>query len=217
MVELKDRLISVDILKGAAILFILIFHSAFYDNYQTPDIAQSILPMYLFFLVLPLVILGTFGGAFTMLSGIVTTFNIYKRTKGNQSFKKAVIPIVLTGVILLILDPFKTIFFDRTYLSDFNVNNVSHSLFGRLFRTGEFVFPGPDKLMQIGLLPAIALSGFLLVFLLWILLRKNGREKTKRNIIILTVIGFIWAATYHPLSDFQHLHLILPHRLLNVL
>ena len=42
----------------------------------------------------------------------------------------------------------------------------------------------------------------MVVFLLWILFKKNGKKKIKRNIIILAIIGFSWAFLYYPISVF---------------
>ena len=198
--KLENRIISVDILKGIAIIGVLILHPILYDNFHTPSNAQQIVSPIAFVLLLPLLILATWAGGFTMLSSAVSTYNIYGRMKKKHTFKEASAPILWSGLYLLILDPIKTYCFDRTYFSSFSEEGISYSILSRLLQKGELAFPGADKLMQIGILPAIAFSGFLTVFLLWVLFRNNGKEKIKRNIIILAIIGFSWAIFYYPIS-----------------
>ncbi|MFW9923606.1 MAG: hypothetical protein ACFFDW_10020 [Candidatus Thorarchaeota archaeon] len=200
MSELNKRLISIDIFKGLAIIGVLLLHPTLYDNFHYPALAQSIIPTYLFIVLLPLSLLGTFAGGFPFLSSIVGTYNICNRLNTKKSLKDASIPILLNSTILILFDPIKTILVDRTYWGAFNTDEVVYSVLGRLLETGELVFPSVEKFFQIGILPAIGFGGYLTVFLLWLLFRKNGKEKIKRNIIILTVIGLLLAAAYHPLS-----------------
>lgn len=201
-INLEKRLISIDILKGIGIIGVLILHPALYDNFHTSSNAQQVVSPIAFFILLPLLLLGTWAGGFPLLSSVISTYNIYNRMERNHSFKEATTPILWSGLFLLILDPIKTYCFDRTYYNDFNEDGISYSIISRLFQKGELSFPGADKLMQIGILPSIAFSGFLVVFLLWILFKKSGKKKIKRNIIILAIIGFSWVFLYYPISVF---------------
>ena len=201
MAELKDRLISVDIAKGIAIISVLLLHPSVYGNFHTPAIAQSVVPSYVFLILLPLLLLGTFGGGFLIISGLLSAYNIYKRTERKLSFRAASLPILLNSFLLLIIAPIRTMLLARTHPNSLDPTKYEYSILSGFLETGNFVPPSIVQLMQVGILPVIGLCGFAMVFILWLLFRKNGKIKTKRNVIILVSMGFIISLAYEPITN----------------
>ena len=186
--DLDRRVLSVDIVRGLSIMGVLFIHSTIYGIWQTETNALDVVHIGVVVAFIPLILMGTWGGGFPLISSLVGTYLVYNRLQKGRSFRQASIPIVLNSIILLLLDPIRGTLFGRTWTNTYSVGR-NYSILGHLLDNHVFQLPTAEKLMQIGSLPSIGLSGLVTVFLLWILFRKDGKDKTKRNITILLVLG----------------------------
>ncbi len=186
--DLDNRVLSVDIVRGLSIMGVLFIHSTIYGIWQTETNALDVVHIGVVVAFIPLILMGTWGGGFPLISSLVGTYLVFNRLKKGRSFKQASIPIVLNSIVLLLLDPIRGTLFGRTWTNTYSVGR-NYSILGNLLDNHAFQLPTAEKLMQIGSLPSIGLSGLVTVFLLWILFRKGGIDKIKRNVTILLVLG----------------------------
>ncbi|MHA1398659.1 MAG: hypothetical protein ACTSSF_13290, partial [Candidatus Heimdallarchaeaceae archaeon] len=200
MVDLERRLMSVDVVRGLAIMGVLFIHATIYGIWQTETNALNIVSIYVVVAFIPLILMGTWGGGFPLISSLVGTYLVYNRMKKDIPFKRAVVPIIINSTILLLLDPVRGLLFGRTWTNTFS-DGFNYSILTGLLDKGVLMAPTGEKLMQIGSLPSIGLSGYLTVFLLWILFRRGGKEKTKRNVIILLTLGIVLAGASNFINE----------------
>ncbi len=196
----QQRLLSVDVVKGLAIMGVLFTHATIYGIWQTEENALNVVPLSVLLFFLPIIIVGTWGGGFPLISALISTHNVYNRLEKGLSFRRASTPILINSSLLFLLDPFRVMVLSRTWPNAFS-EGINHSIISRLLYDGQLAFPSSEKFMQIGILPAIGLSGFFSVFLLWLLFRNDGRKKTVRNISILAFLGVVLAGISNPLSE----------------
>ncbi len=189
MTDLEKRLVSVDVVRGIAIMGVLFIHATIYGIWHTETNALNIVHIGVIAVFIPIILMGTWGGGFPLISSLVGTYNVYRRMDKGISLRKACVPILINSTILLLLDPLKAFLFGRTWTTGFT-EGINYSVLSSLLEKGEFILPGVERIMQIGSLSSIGLSGFLTVLLLWLLFRKDGKEKIKRNVIILITLGF---------------------------
>ena len=104
MVNYEDRLVSVDVVRGIAIMGVLFIHSTIYGIWQTESNALDIVHIAVIALFIPIILIGTWGGGFPLISSLVGTFNVYKRLDRGISLRKACVPILINSTILLFLD-----------------------------------------------------------------------------------------------------------------
>ncbi len=192
------RLLSVDVVKGISIMGVLFIHPTIYGIWHTEALALETVNFWVVIGFIPIILMGTWGGGFPLISSLVNTYNVFNRLERGIKFRKAIVPILISSTILLLLDPLKGFLFGRTWTNTFPTDSTVYgkynfSVLSHLLEYGTFRLPTAEKIFQIGSLPAIGLSGFMVVFLLWILFRNGGRKKTKRNVIILISIGLVWA------------------------
>ena len=188
MTNFEDRLVSVDLVRGIAIMGVLFIHSTIYGIWQTETNALNIVHIAVIAIFIPIILMGTWGGGFPLISSLVGTYNVHRRMNKGISLKKACVPILINSTILLFLDPLKEFLFGRTWTTGFT-EGINYSVLSSLLDTGHIIRPGIEKIMQIGSLSSIGLSGYLTVLLLWLLFRKDGIKKIKRNVIILLSLG----------------------------
>ncbi len=188
--NINKRLLSVDLVRGLAIIGVLFIHSTIYGIWQTETNALNIVPFGVVIGFLPIILMGTWGGGFPLISSLVSTFLIYSRMEKGYSFKQTSIPVIINSTILLLLDPLRSLLFGRTWTNSFS-EGYNYSVLTRLLDLGQLGLPSAEKLMQIGSLPAIGLSGYMTVALLWLLFHNKGRKKTIRNVSILLALGLI--------------------------
>ncbi len=195
-----ERLLSVDIVRGIAIFGVLFIHPMIFGTWYTETIALDIVPMWVVAIFAPIILMGTWGGGFPLISAVVTTYNIYNRLEKGYSFRESAKPTLINSTFILLISPIKNLLFSRTWTNSYEPG-FNYSVFSRLIEKGELAWPGPEKIFQIGSLPSIAISGYVTVFVLWILFKNRGREKVKRNVIILTAIGMILTFISNPLNE----------------
>ena len=188
MTDLEKRLVSVDVVRGIAIMGVIFIHATIYGIWQTETNALNIVHVGVIAVFIPIILMGTWGGGFPLISSLVGTYNVYRRMERGISLRRACVPILLNSTVLMFLDPLKAFLFSRTWTTGFT-EGINYSVLSSLLERGEIILPGVEKIMQIGSLSSIGLSGFLTVLLLWLLFRKEGREKVKRNVIILITLG----------------------------
>ncbi|MEA2071703.1 MAG: hypothetical protein U9O98_10500, partial [Asgard group archaeon] len=196
-----ERLLSMDIIRGIAIIGVLFVHPLLFGVWRSAANAIAVVPNYVVFIFLPLIFLMSWGGGFTFISGIVNTYVFYKRLKQGVSFKKAAIPIFLNNTFLLLVTPLKLYFFERLIYSYYEPDKLITSVFVYLFREGQLHWPHHERMFRPLILPSIALAGYFSIFLFWVLFRNNGFLKIKRNIIILCVLAVILFATSNVIVD----------------
>ncbi|MBA7531828.1 hypothetical protein ES705_24052 [subsurface metagenome] len=186
--DFEKRLVSVDVVRGIAIIGVLFIHATIFGIWHTETNALNVVPISIIAIFIPIILMGTWGGGFPLISSLVGTYNVYRRMDRGISLRKACIPILINSTILLLLDPLKSFLIGRTWTTGFT-EGTNYSLLSSLLEKGEFILPGVERIMQIGSLSSIGLSGYLTVLLLWLLFRKDGKEKIKRNIMILITLG----------------------------
>lgn len=198
-----NRLISIDFVRGLAIIGVLFFHPLIYGIWHTEENALNIVHPVLLIIFAPLILIATWGGGFLFISAIVNTYNIYRRMKRGVSFKDATLPVALNSFLLLILSPIRSIFFSRTWPSTYSTD-INYSIMSRLIERGELAWPSTEKFFLVGgVLHSIAFGGFLSIIIFYFLFRNNGIDKLKRNSIILMTIGIIWIFIHEPVSHFM--------------
>lgn len=195
-----ERLLSVDIVRGIAIFGVLFIHPMIFGTWYTETLALEIVPIYVIAIFAPIILMGTWGGGFPLISAVVNTYNIYHRLEIGYSYKEAAKPVIINSTFILLISPIKNLLFSRTWTNSYQ-EGMNYSILSRLMEEGELAWPGPEKIFQIGSLPSIAISGYITVLILWILFKNEGRNKVKRNAIILTIIGIFLTFISNPLNE----------------
>ncbi len=193
------RLLSIDIIRGISIFGVLFIHPMIYGTWHTEALALELVPSFVLAIFAPIILVGTWGGGFPMISSVLHCYNTYNRLERGVSFKEATKPIMFSSTLILLLDPLKAFLIGRTWTNSYEAG-INYSLFSRLLERQELAWPGAERVFQIGSLPAIAISGYVSVFLFWILFRNGGHRLVKRNIRIFLIIGIGMTLISYPLS-----------------
>lgn len=162
---MDKRLLSVDLVRGIAIFGVLFIHPMIYGTWHTEENALNIVPFEVILLFLPIILMGTWGGGFLIISSLVNTYNTERRLEKGYSMRQIVRPILAVSTLLFIIDPLKAILFGRTWSNAYS-EGYNSSILSRLLEHGELAWPGPERIFQIGILPAIAINGYMTCLLL---------------------------------------------------
>lgn len=126
------------------------------------------------------------GGIFSLISGIVTSFSTHNRLIKRQNTIKQILVAALISFFWLEFLHFLYGFIFAPFAFG---PETSYGLFIALLRGAPIGSPSKAALLYAGPLPIIGISGLVVPFLIYLLLRKQGKEKIKRNKIILNVIA----------------------------
>ncbi|MFH1175559.1 MAG: hypothetical protein V1698_02445 [bacterium] len=181
----NKRIESLDILRGVSLMFIIIFHSSIYNYANIHKIDFSSPPI----VVVLMSFMALWGGIFIIYSMVANTIMLLERSQKAVKFKIFLYPIV-AGVIYIFLHYILNIFLGRWNV-DFVNNKPDLTVVAGSLRNGSFVFPHLGKFFEGSSLSAIALNLIILSLVLFLLLRKNGVEKEKRNYLILGFSGIL--------------------------
>jgi hypothetical protein len=199
MVDSDKKILAVDLIKGISIFGVIFIHPIIYGTWSTETNALSIVPFYVVLIFIPIILMGTWGGGFPLISSLTNTYNAYHRLEKGYSYKQIFRPIMSFSAILFVIDPLKAVLVDRTWTNSY-LPGINYSIFSHLLEQHTFAPPGREKVFQIGSLPGIALSGFVTCLMVWLLFRKGGKEKTTRNVLILVIIGVIFSIVAEPIN-----------------
>ncbi len=207
MVETHKRLLSVDMIRGFSIFGVLFIHPIIYGTWFTEAKALEIVPFYVIMLFIPIILMGTWGGGFPMISALTNTYNTYHRLDKGHSFKSILRPILIFSTLIIIIDPIKAFLVGRTWTNSY-LPGINYSIYSHLLENHFFAWPGREKIFQIGSLPGIGLTGYMTCLVIWLLFRKGGKEKPTRNIIILVIIGVVFSIFAEPLNTWLNPYVV---------
>lgn len=196
------RIESLDLLRGLALMLIILFHSSIYNFANINKIDFSNPPI----IVVLMSFMALWGGIFIIYSMVVNTIMLLRRSRGEVGFKVFLYP-VLAGSLYLILHYVLNIFLGRWNL-DFVYNKPDLTVVAGSLRNMHLTFPHFTKFFEGSSLSTIAINLIILSFILFLLLRKNGIEKEKRNYQILgisatliMVLSFVRVPLFHLFTD----------------
>ena len=127
------RIISIDFARGIGIFALIVLHSLIYGVWYSEGVALDTVPIAIIAALSPLVILATWGGGFSYISGIVNVYNMKRRVEKGIKYRKTAIPLLVSALFMFLFDPFRSTLLYRTAdnlyppLGDFNRSILSVS------------------------------------------------------------------------------------------
>ncbi len=179
------RIESLDILRGMALMLIILFHSSIYNYANINKIDFSNPPI----IVVLMSFMALWGGVFIIYSMVVNTIMLLGRSQQTVSFRIFLYPII-AGIIYLLFHYILNVFLGRWSL-DFVNNKPNLTAVASSIRNMHLSLPHFTKLFEGSSLSAVALNLIILSLVLFLLLRKNGIAKENRNYLILGISGFL--------------------------
>jgi peptidoglycan/LPS O-acetylase OafA/YrhL len=181
----NSRIKSLDVLRGMAIMLIILFHSSIYNFANIHRIDFENPPL----IIVLMSFMALWGGVFIIYSMVVNSFMILKRNSDDKS-ARIYIHLTLASLIYLFLHFILNIFLGRWNV-DF-INNQPHMTFvANAMRGMETLFPPASKFFEGSSLSTIAINLFIVSWMLFFLLRSRGEGKKKRNYMIFGLGGSI--------------------------
>ena len=168
-----------------ALMFIILFHSSIYNYANINKLDFSNPPI----IVILMSFMALWGGIFIIYSLVVNTIKLLGRSQTEVSFKIFLYPII-AGIIYILFHYILNIFLGRWSL-DFVNNKPDLTAVASSIRNMHFTLPHFTKLFEGSSLSAIALNLIIMSLVLFLLLRKNGITKEKRNYLILGISGVL--------------------------
>jgi hypothetical protein len=197
---LKDRLMFVDIVRGAAIIGVILVHSSVYGIWYNEPNALKVLPTAAVAALSPLILLATWAGAFALITGLVNAYNITRRVgKGRRLGQACAAPAVNAGVLMVIWIAVALLFTHRRH-GIFGGGEVFSLISGSL-ALGRFTPPDLQTLFYKDALVMISLSGFTSALAMRLILRNmdvSNQDHLRRAVSIL----FAWGAVFLVASAF---------------
>lgn len=181
----NKRIVSLDILRGVALMFIILFHSSIYNYANINKIDFSNPPI----IVVLMSFMALWGGIFIIYSTVANTIMLIGRSQIAVNFKIFLYPII-AGFVYIFFHFILNIFLGR-WNNDFVNNKPDLTAVASSLRNMHLTFPHFTKFFEGSSLSAIALNLIILSFVLFLLLRKNGALKEKRNYSILGISGIL--------------------------
>ena len=170
------RIYFLDIFRGISIIIVILIHCLIneYVNTEALRLGEEEISV----IVLILFFIGTGGGVFFAITGIVSAFSGYKKLLNNNSLKEVVTGGIVRGIILIIAN----------YIFKVTIASRSGILY-ILVRDGRFIIPSLQLMTDTGTLLIIGWTSIVISVILGLLFKNDGYLKLRRNVIFLLLIG----------------------------
>lgn len=166
-------------------MFIILFHSSIYNYANINKIDFSNPPI----IVVLMSFMALWGGIFIIYSMVANTIMLIGRSQKMVNFKIFFYSII-AGIVYIFFHYILNIFLGR-WNNDFINNKPDMTAIASSLRNMHLAFPHLTKFFEGSSLSAIALNLIILSVVLFLLLRKNGVVKEKRNYLILGISGIL--------------------------
>jgi surface polysaccharide O-acyltransferase-like enzyme len=178
-----ERIHSLDLLRGIALIFIILFHTSVYNFANINKIDFSNPPL----LIVLISFLILWGGLIILYSGFSNTLMLTARVEGTNAFRPFGC-LILAGIIYLAVHYLLVLIFGR-WSVDFVYNRPNLTAVASTIRTGSITFPSLDKLYEGTSLSTIAINMVVISLINFALLRKGGIAREARNYSVLLIGG----------------------------
>jgi len=179
----NQRIRSLDVLRGVAMMFVVLFHSAIYNFANIHKIDFSNPPL----LIILMSFMALWGGIFIIYSMVVNAVMFARRDNGRVAARGLTHMVYGTGAYL-ILHYLLNVVLGR-WTVDFVNNQPEMSVIASVLRGAGSGFRSIDRFFEGSSLSTIALNLLLLSGLLYLLLRNDGHGKMRRNYFVLGALG----------------------------
>jgi hypothetical protein len=197
-----QRIVSLDLLRGFALILILLFHSSIYNYANINKIDFSNPPV----IVVLMSFMALWGGVFIIYSTVINTFKVMVRTGKEIDIRSFSNPLT-AGIFYICLHFILNIFLGR-WNNDFVNNTPDLTVVAGSLRNLQFTFPHISKFFEGSSLSTIAFNLIILSFFLLLIFRKDGIHKESRNYIILwssatliMLLSFVRVPLFHLLPE----------------
>ena len=182
---LGERIESLDILRGVALMFIIFFHASIYNFANIHKIDFSNPPI----LIVIMSFMALWGGIFIIYSALANSLMTLKRTAPERNggvFNY----LIFAGAAYLFFHYILNIILGRWSI-DFVNNQPDMTLAANLFRSKHLIFPHVTKFFEGSSLSTIGLNLIIISLVLLFILKNNGIKKELRNYLLLGIPGFL--------------------------
>lgn len=195
------RLLFLDWMRGLFICLVIVFHAWSHLLFWNGElIAREEISLVMIILFAPLIILGTWAPIFALISGAATAYVMYGALSGaprdGALLGRRVRGVYINSVLLYIcsLVHMSLLHFRAPFAGE-----VRHSAITGSLERGSWGLADVEFLFFTDAVALMAMAGAIAASLLWLLWRKGGFEKTRRNYAVIAGLGVVWFAVSGPL------------------
>lgn len=181
----NGRIQSLDILRGLAVMLIILFHSSIYNFANIHQLDFSKPPI----IVVLISFMGLWGGMFIIYSMALNTLMLGSATRSDRSFKPFYF-LIVAGLIYLAVHFLLTLFLGRWNV-DFVNNQPLLTGTAYLLRNGSLQSPQVAKLFDGSSVGTIGMNLILLSLLLFLFFRKRGMDNNSQFYLITGLAGSV--------------------------
>lgn len=183
--SLNQRIESLDLLRGMAMMVTILFHSSIY-NY--PNVSNIIIGKPSFVVTL-IGFVALWGGIFIILSMVINTIMLLRRNC--DEYRMDHFKFLLIAGIIYFFCHYALIFFIGRWSNDLGKNQPNITFVASSLRNLRFTLPPVEKLFDSSSMSAIAINLIVMTLVLLLLLRKLDMDNLPRMATILGMFGFL--------------------------
>jgi surface polysaccharide O-acyltransferase-like enzyme len=179
----NERIQSLDMLRGLAVMLIILFHSSIYNFANIHRLDFSHPPI----IVVLISFMGLWGGMFIIYSMSLNTLMLGSATRGNMSFKPFYF-LILAGLFYMVVHFILNLFLGRWNV-DFVNNQPILTETAYLLRNGSLTAPASIKLFDGSSVGTIGMNLIILSIVLYLNFRKGSMDKTGHFLLFAGAAG----------------------------
>ena len=195
------RLLSLDILRGFLIFYVIFIHAVLLIIFQANYDYVDILPFWLIALIFPLLLIAMWGPMFSMISATINTCLVHNQLEKGKPLRSVLSKRMWNYLLIIIVHIINTIFFIHFIPLD---DTIYRSLLCGYLETGYLSLPSILMFLNSGTLLLIGLSGLFINLVFLFIWKNNGHKRNKTTIgvfIGLSIIFLLIRPLILPLID----------------